>query len=53
MARLASMMLMAGQTHLSCFAGWAADRKVVLTLVSNNNDDKHLGDYELELVDND
>jgi hypothetical protein len=40
-------------SHLSCFAEWAADRKVDLTLVSKNDDDKHLGHYELELEDND
>jgi hypothetical protein len=50
---LASMMPMARQTPMSCFVEWAADRKVDLTLVSDNNNDNHLGDYELELVDND
>jgi hypothetical protein len=42
-----------GRFTLSCFVEWAADPKVDLTLVSINNNGKHLGDYELELVDND
>ena len=35
------------------FAEWAADCKVDLTLISDKNEEKHIGDYELELVDND
>ncbi len=50
--RLVSIMPMAEQTHSVMFVEWAADRKVNLTLASDNNYDKH-GAYELELVNND